>query len=145
VLECVCFLCVGRHHCWATGSLGLESCEYIYCTTSPTQYNQYFTIQFGIRLGFPSSNPPLSSAFPSPSTPTVVALLQRRRPQEFPPGDDHQPSRRPSPSSPRSDRRRSLCSSALIHSVADLWRAQPRPPRLPRSRRKRVIRPAVGL
>jgi hypothetical protein len=45
--DIILFVFGGRHHCWTAGLLGLGSCESIYCTPSPMQYNQVLQFLIG--------------------------------------------------------------------------------------------------
>jgi hypothetical protein len=97
-------VCVGRHHCWVVGPLGLGLSLYIYCISSiinTTVHSSTWYQRIRFRV-FPPLLPLQPPAAPShlaagllPQQPS--ALLQRRRPREFPPGGGPDPSRRPSP------------------------------------------------
>jgi hypothetical protein len=85
VRPCV-LVCVGRHHCWAVGPLGLGLSLYIVPHHS-MQYNHHFIFFHGIRglgLGFfsssPPQQPPANNTSAAASPPPSHLRLPRRRP-----------------------------------------------------------------
>lgn len=85
--------CVGRHHCWTTGPLGLElsiyMCNLLLCNTSRVLPAWY---QTRLRLGFSCPNP-TTTTFANSQSPAY--LLPLRRPREV-----RLPSQGGSPSHP---------------------------------------------
>jgi hypothetical protein len=122
-------MCVGRHHCWAAGPLGLGLSLSIYCTHLLSIHQAIFIILHGIRglgLGFllPPPQPPPPCPPPQP-------------PASAPPPRETHPSLTGRPFHPVAASPTSLPhpapelpqSSTLLCSAAQLGPPSPAPPR----------------